>query len=82
LLEKGQKPNALEGISYKNGDNTYQHNEPKPLVDFADIPSPDFTLSPQVDNSDIPPIVVTSRGCPHDCSFCSVTPLFGRKYRF
>ena len=26
--------------------------------------------------------VLTSRGCPFDCSFCSVTGMFGRKYRF
>ena len=25
---------------------------------------------------------MTSRGCPFDCSFCSVTGMFGRKYRF
>ena len=30
-----------------------------------------------------PPIPVqTSRGCPFDCSFCSVTGMFGKKYRF
>jgi len=23
----------------------------------------------------------TTRGCPHDCEFCSVTPFYGRKYR-
>lgn len=27
-------------------------------------------------------VVQTARGCPHGCSFCSVTPVFGRKYRF
>jgi radical SAM superfamily enzyme YgiQ (UPF0313 family) len=26
--------------------------------------------------------VQTARGCPHNCSFCSVTPVFGRRYRF
>ncbi len=27
-------------------------------------------------------LVQTARGCPHGCSFCSVTPTFGRRYRF
>lgn len=27
-------------------------------------------------------VVQTARGCPHGCSFCSVTPVFGRRYRF
>ena len=51
-------------------------------VDMACLPSPDFTLAPQVSQGKIPPIITTSRGCPHDCSFCSVTALFGRRYRF
>ncbi len=29
-----------------------------------------------------PNVVQTARGCPHGCSFCSVTPVFGRRYRF
>ncbi len=27
-------------------------------------------------------VVQTARGCPYGCSFCSVTPVFGTKYRF
>lgn len=27
-------------------------------------------------------VVQTARGCPHACSFCSVSPTFGRRYRF
>ena len=26
--------------------------------------------------------IATSRGCPFDCAFCSVTKMFGRQYRF
>ncbi len=26
--------------------------------------------------------VQATRGCPHDCEFCSVTPFFGHQYRF
>ena len=26
--------------------------------------------------------IMTSWGCPFDCTFCSVTAMFGRKYRF
>ncbi len=82
LLEKGRNPDTLKGISYKTSDTAFQHNDMPDLVNFSEIPSPDFTLSPQIKKQEIPPIIITSRGCPHDCSFCSVTPLFGRKYRF
>jgi len=30
----------------------------------------------------VPNLVQTARGCPHACTFCSVTPVFGRRYRF
>jgi len=82
LLEQNKSYKELKGISYKNEDASFAHNKIHDVVDFTRVPSPDFTLSPQVDKNHIPPIVVTSRGCPHDCSFCSVTPIFGRKYRF
>lgn len=82
IIEKGEEPNGIKGLSYKKRDAGFQHNEVKEHVDFSKVPSPDFTLSPQISKDNIPPIIVTSRGCPHDCSFCSVTPLFGRKYRF
>lgn len=82
ILQAGAVPNGLKGISYKNKENAYQHNEKHDFVNLSKIPSPDFTRSPQIGKEDIPPIVITSRGCPHDCSFCSVTPIFGRKYRF
>lgn len=82
VLERGSNLNEVQKLSYKKDDNSFQHNEDHAAVNFAEIPSPDFTLSPQISEDNIPPIVITSRGCPHDCSFCSVTSLFGRKYRF
>jgi radical SAM superfamily enzyme YgiQ (UPF0313 family) len=27
-------------------------------------------------------LVQTARGCPHACNFCSVSPVFGRRYRY
>lgn len=46
------------------------------------LPFPDFSLiRGYQDRSFIMPIS-TSRGCPFDCTFCSVTKLFGRTYRF
>jgi len=52
------------------------------VQDLDTIPFPDFSL---IKGLYIPSMVMpisTSRGCPFDCSFCSVTKMFGRKYRF
>ncbi len=81
-LARHEKPDARPGLSFKNGDGTVHHGGMASVVDYESLPSPDFTLAKQKGLFEIPPIVVTSRGCPHNCSFCSVTPLFGRKYRF
>ncbi|MBI5144656.1 MAG: B12-binding domain-containing radical SAM protein [Candidatus Omnitrophica bacterium] len=51
------------------------------IEDLNSLPHPDFSLIQGYRAPLIAPIS-TSRGCPFDCSFCSVTKIFGRKYRF
>jgi len=56
------------------------------LVDINDVPILDLSLLEGYSkkrnglNMKYAPIMA-SRGCPHDCIFCSVTQMFGRKYR-
>ncbi len=50
------------------------------LIDLDSIPIPDFSLVKDWENVKIWP-VMTSRGCPFTCNFCSVTQMFGRNYR-
>jgi len=52
----------------------------RPVTDLDALPYPDFSLIKGYRPSLVP--ISTSRGCPFDCSFCSVTKMFGRKYRF
>ncbi|MDY6907521.1 MAG: radical SAM protein [Chloroflexota bacterium] len=53
-----------------------------PVEDLDGLPFPDFSLVHGLkDRMSITPIS-TSRGCPYDCTFCSVSPMFGRRYRF
>ncbi|MGA2775818.1 MAG: radical SAM protein [Candidatus Omnitrophota bacterium] len=54
----------------------------KPVEELDALPFPDFSL---IEGYRLPASITpvsTSRGCPFDCSFCSVTKMFGRKYRF
>jgi anaerobic magnesium-protoporphyrin IX monomethyl ester cyclase len=44
------------------------------------LPIPDYTTLFNHRRMAVTP-VMTSRGCPYDCSFCSVTEMFGRSYR-
>jgi hypothetical protein len=56
-----------------------------PLENLDNLPFPNFSIIDGVDPArkrmHYTP-VSTSRGCPFDCTFCSVTPMFGRKYRY
>jgi len=67
-------------------DGQVVHNPMLPQEKDLDvIPYPDFSLLKRdpTRRKFHPPIPVqTSRGCPFDCSFCSVTSMFGKKYRF
>jgi radical SAM superfamily enzyme YgiQ (UPF0313 family) len=83
--ENGRDWAAVPNLSYrKNGQIV--HNPVLELRQELDqIPFPDFSLlkldlKSHQRMSSIP--VLTSRGCPFDCSFCSVTGMFGKKYRF
>lgn len=50
------------------------------LEDLDSLPCPDYSLVKGWARRKITP-VMTSRGCPFDCNFCSVTKMFGREYR-
>lgn len=51
-----------------------------PVKDLDTVPIPDFGLLKGWKPDFIWP-VMTSRGCPFDCNFCSVTEMFGRGFR-
>lgn len=53
-----------------------------PVQDLDKLPYPDFSLLKGYKASHYAMPVSTSRGCPFDCTFCAVTKIFGRKYRF
>ena len=84
-LEKGLALENVPNLSYRQ-DGAIRHNPMQAYIDDLDtIPIPDLSLSKamsrQVEGKIVTPIQ-TSRGCPFACSFCSVTGMFGRKFRF
>jgi radical SAM superfamily enzyme YgiQ (UPF0313 family) len=84
--EDGGELADVPNLSYRDASGAIVHNPMAPrAADLDRIPFPDFSLlRPGAKGlkymASIP--VLTSRGCPFDCSFCSVTGMFGRKYRF
>lgn len=68
--------------------NLYYKEDGEPVFTYEkktspapdDLPIPDLSLIEGHENLKIYPIM-TTRGCPHGCTFCCVTSMFGRKYR-
>jgi len=82
-LEKGTPAlTSIRGLSYRNRDGRNVHNPSREFIEDLDsFPEPDFSLVHNWSRSNPHP-VSTSRGCPYDCTFCSVISMFGRSYRF
>jgi radical SAM superfamily enzyme YgiQ (UPF0313 family) len=72
---------SIAGLSFKR-DDLAVHNPPREAcADLDTLPFPDLRLLVGSDKLTTMPIM-TSWGCPFDCTFCSVTAMFGKKYRF
>jgi len=84
LVEALAAENSLEdipGISYWADGEAVHNPAPDSTVEMDSLPIPDLSI---IDGSEKMPSVpvMTSRGCPHNCTFCGVTQMFGRRYRY
>ena len=81
-LKKGIPLDSISGLSFRTEEGQIVHNPDRDLIpDLDSSPAPDFSLVHNWRKAKVAPIA-TSRGCPFACRFCSVIPMFGRKYRF
>ncbi|HDD57116.1 MAG TPA: radical SAM protein [Thermoplasmatales archaeon] len=83
-LEKNKNPSNILGLSTNLGDKV-KNNPSRPLIKDVDaIPMPSYDLLPmekyQVNGVRFG-TVMTSRGCPFNCAFCSSSLQFGRGWR-
>ncbi len=85
VFEGGGNWKDIPNLSYKDGDRACHNPADDFIEDMDSIPFPDMSLLHEslvkkMGHSIIP--IQTSRGCPFDCAFCSVTGMFGKKYRY
>lgn len=81
-LEKLDGFKEVPGLSFWHNGRIIHNQKISCLENIDALPIPDFNLiSNWQKQIGITPIM-TSRGCPYDCEFCSVTGMFGRDYKF
>jgi radical SAM superfamily enzyme YgiQ (UPF0313 family) len=79
------RPNCrnILGLSYRQA-GKWRHNPDRPLLDLAQLPLPHrrarvadgfYVLDLPMD------VAETSRGCPYNCKFCSITQMYGHTFR-
>jgi radical SAM superfamily enzyme YgiQ (UPF0313 family) len=70
----------IPGLSFKIGDR-FHHTPAVSRVDLDTLPTPNLDLIYGYEKpSSIP--LITSRGCPYRCEFCSEIAMYGGKYGF
>ena len=71
----------VANVCYRE-DGQVHKNPWRPFLDDLDsLPIPNYQLIHQWRPNASNVSIATSRGCPFNCSFCSVIMMFGRKYR-
>lgn len=72
---------SIAGLSFTRNSEAVHNPDRARCADLDTLPFPDLTLIHGHEKIRSTPIM-TSWGCPFACNFCSVTAMFGRKYRF
>jgi radical SAM superfamily enzyme YgiQ (UPF0313 family) len=81
VLRGGREPESVAGLSFRRNGTTVHNELRPPCPDLDSLPLPDLDLIVGHERLRSMPIM-TSWGCPFACNFCSVTAMFGRRYRF
>jgi len=90
-MADGRDPNKIEGVYSKDSVSSKYFPAASMISDLDKLPFADysiplidryFTLSPRGARARRTASLVTSRGCPYDCEFCSIHPVYGQEYRY
>jgi len=84
-IKKGEEPKSVLGLSYRAKSGVIKENRPRPpLMNLDALPMPAYHLLPMSKYTFQGyrfATMVTSRGCPFKCVFCSSSRICGKRWR-
>ncbi|MGB9886408.1 MAG: B12-binding domain-containing radical SAM protein [Moorellales bacterium] len=86
-LAAGENPARVRGLSFLVDGNVFRTPDAEPVRDLDSLPLPARDLLPMHKyrrshlSGRLLTSMITSRGCPHNCFFCSSSSFAGRRWR-